>query len=263
METRSFVDQMGRVVGIPFPPQRIISLVPSQTEFLASLELDLEVVGITRFCVHPDHWHKHKPRIGGTKRFDFDAIRSLDPDLVIGNKEENYQVGIQQLEAKYPVWMSDINSLDDALQMMLHLGEITDRVNAAVALTERIRQRFMDLNSVGSLKVIYLIWRDPWMAAGRDTFINDMLTRCGFRNAVREPRYPVLSTAQIVDLNPDAIFLSSEPFPFSEKHADEIKALLPESKIVLVDGEMFSWYGSRLLNAPEYFTTLQSQLRMF
>ena len=261
MRLRSFADQMSRVVSIPFPPQRIISLVPSQTEFLASLDLDVEVVGITKFCVHPEHWDDHKPKVGGTKRLDFDAIRSLNPDLVIGNKEENYQLGIQQIAEKYPVWMSDINSLEEALEMMIGLGEITDRLTTALAITERIRQRFLDLNNNVSLKVIYLIWRAPWMAAGADTFINDMLTRCGFQNAVKTTRYPELSPGEIRALNPDVIFLSSEPFPFSEKHAQELKNEVPESKIVLVDGEMFSWYGSRLLLAVDYFATLQSQLR--
>ena len=253
---------MGREVQVTFPPQRIISLVPSQTEYLSSLALETETVGITKFCIHPERWFKHKTKVGGTKHFNFDIIKTLKPDLIIGNKEENYQEGIVELEASYPVWMSDINSLADALRMMRDVGAITDRLPAALTITDRINQAFQELNNPVSVRVLYLIWRNPWMAAGKDTFIDDMLKRCGFSNAIAQPRYPELSPEAIRELNPDLVFLSSEPFPFSEKHVEELNTLLPDSRIALVDGEMFSWYGSRLLLAPDYFTNLLLQLRM-
>lgn len=256
MKRRSFIDQMGREIRIGFPPTRIISLVPSQTEFLADIGLKNEVVGITKFCIHPEEWYKQKPKIGGTKRFSFDAISVLNPDLIIGNKEENYQEGIQQLEGSYPVWMSDINTLEEALLMMRAIGEITDRLSEASAVINRIEQNFLRLAKPTSYKVLYLIWRSPWMTAGTGTFINDMLERNGFSNAVKEPRYPEVTADEMRELNPDLIFLSSEPFPFSEKHAEELKAQVPDSRIILVDGEMFSWYGSRLTKAVEYFNSI-------
>lgn len=262
MKIRSFIDQMGREVGIGFPPTRIISLVPSQTEFLADLELGDEVVGITKFCIHPEQWYKEKPKIGGTKKFSFDVIDALNPDLIIGNKEENYQEGIEILADSYPVWMSDINSLTDAIAMMRAIGEITDRLAAASAVVDRIEQYFGNLSNLVPQRVLYLIWRDPWMVAGPGTFINDMLERNGFSNVVKKHRYPEITPDEIRELNPDVIFLSSEPFPFSQKHAEELKALIPDSHIMLVDGEMFSWYGSRLTQACDYFTDLQSRLRM-
>lgn len=260
---RIFKDQMGREVMLSFPPRRIISLVPSQTEFLATIGLEKEVAGITRFCIHPERWHTDKPKVGGTKRFSFESIKALNPDLVIGNKEENYREGIEELAQLYPVWMSDINSLDDALSMMSSLGEITDRLPQAMTIVDRITKDFQNLQARSSLTVLYLIWRNPWMAAGTGTFINDMLARNGFSNAVKSPRYPELSLEGICETNPDIVFLSSEPFPFKEKHAGELKKVVPTARIMLVDGEMFSWYGSRLLHACAYFANLQSQLRSF
>lgn len=258
---KAFTDQMGREVMVPFPPRRIISLVPSQSEFLADLGLDDRVAGITKFCIHPESWFKDKPKVGGTKHFNFDAIEALKPDLIIGNKEENYLEGIRQLESRYPVWMSDVNTFDDALQMMVQIGQLTDRLQEAVSITDRIRDSLTGGSESCSLRVLYMIWRNPWMVAGTQTFINDMLTRCGLSNVVTIPRYPEISFEEIRKLQPDVIFLSTEPFPFSEKHVDELSVILPDARVELVDGEMFSWYGSRLVYAGTYFTSLLSKLR--
>ena len=247
---------MGVDVKFQFPPRRIISLVPSQTEFLYSLGLDDEVVGITRFCIHPKSWHQNKSRIGGTKNFDLPLIESLQPDLIIGNKEENYAEGIGLLREKFPVWMSDIFMLDDAIDMMSSIGALTNRHERAAEITDMIRRNFSALKPRTGSRVLYLIWRKPWMAAGRKTFIDDLLARAGFINVVRDERYPVLDTQQIATLDPDYIFLSSEPFPFNENHAAELKKIAPRSRSLLVDGEMFSWYGSRLLLTCDYLNSL-------
>jgi ABC-type Fe3+-hydroxamate transport system substrate-binding protein len=249
-------DQLGDEIVLTAPPRRIISLVPSQTELLADLSLNNEVVGITRFCVHPHPWLKSKTVIGGTKQFNFDVIDSLNPDLIIGNKEENYQEGIAILKKKYPVWMSDIVTLEDALVMINSIGKLTARSLESERIVKSICQSFTDLPEYNGQRVLYLIWRKPWMAAGSATFIATLIDRLGFRNAVSDPRYPALTNHAIANLHPDYVFLSSEPYPFREKHRHELQQLLPNAKILLVDGEMFSWYGSRLIKFPEYAKTM-------
>ncbi|HYF70924.1 MAG TPA: helical backbone metal receptor [Ohtaekwangia sp.] len=254
---KTVTDQLGERITFPFPPKRIISLVPSQTEWLASLALDQEVIGITKFCIHPSVWYKTKIHIGGTKNFSFEAIAALKPDLVIGNKEENYPEGIYRLRNDFPVWMSDIYSLDDALKMMIAVAEIAGKTEKANALLQKIKSSFEDLKPRKKRSVLYLIWRKPWMAVGKNTFIDDMLSRNGFVNILEEERYPEITADSIQSLKPDLVFLSSEPYPFRERHAEEIKSLFPDATTVLVDGEMFSWYGSRLLLAPAYFENLR------
>ena len=247
---------MDAIVSVPFPPRRIVSLVPSQTELLADLGLTDVVAGITKFCVHPADWRARKAIVGGTKNFNFDVIDFLKPDLIIGNKEENYEAGITTLRERYPVWMSDVVSLADAFSMIRSIASLTDREQAGNEIVERIRHSFSSLRYFTGQRVLYLIWRGPWMAAGADTFINTLLHAQGLRNVVEENRYPELSVEALQALNPEYVFLSSEPYPFKEKHIEELRAVLPLAKMMLVDGEMFSWYGSRLLYAPDYFRSL-------
>lgn len=248
---------MGLTVSLPATPRRIVSLVPSQTELLHALGLDEEVVGITKFCVHPPGWRGIKKLVGGTKHFDFDAIASLNPDLIIGNKEENYQEGIDALRSNYPVWMSDIDTLDDAYAMIHQVCALVDRAAAAHTMVRAIQQAFSNQPPVAARRALYLIWRNPWMAAGTDTFIHAMMQQAGFINAVQASRYPELTIAHIQQLNPEVVLLSSEPYPFREHHQREVQAYCPQASVQLVDGEMFSWYGSRLLLAAEYFKTLR------
>jgi ABC-type Fe3+-hydroxamate transport system substrate-binding protein len=256
MDIRSFRDQMGAIVSVPFPPRRIVSLVPSQTELLSDLGLADAVAGITKFCIHPAHWRTQKAIVGGTKNFNFDVIDSLSPDLIIGNKEENYEAGITALRGRYPVWMSDIVLFGDALAMIRSVAALTDRADTGNALAQRIEQAFASVRMFSGQRVLYLIWRNPWMAAGRGTFIDTMLGLLGLSNAVADARYPELSAESLRALNPEYVFLSSEPYPFREKHIAELRTVLPLARMLLVDGEMFSWYGSRLLHAPAYFKSL-------
>jgi ABC-type Fe3+-hydroxamate transport system substrate-binding protein len=258
MPIRSFTDQLHSTVQITFPPRRIISLVPSQTELLFDLGLENELVGITKFCIHPAHLKREKEVIGGTKNFNFDLIHSLRPDLIIGNKEENYEEGIRELKTSYPVWMSDIYNLNDAKNMIQSIGDLTDTFSKAAHIIKEINSSFECLVKYRSgKKVVYLIWKNPWMAAGRNTFINSVITEMGLANCLDErSRYPELSNGDLRRLNPELVFLSTEPFPFQQKHAEEIKQVLPNAKVLLVDGEMFSWYGSRLRLAPAYFNSL-------
>ena len=252
---------MGREVDVPIQPKRIISLVPSQTELLFDLGLENRVIGITKFCIHPKEWFTSKTRIGGTKQFNFDKIDALNPDLIIGNKEENDERQVKQLMGKYPVWMSDIANLNEALLMVSSIGEITHTSDKSDSIVAEIKQNFSELIPLSShKKTLYLIWRNPYMAVGKSTFIDEMLTKCGLVNVLSKPRYPKLTYDDIKLLNPDLILLSSEPYPFKEKHITELQELLPKAKIKLVDGELFSWYGSRLLKVPEYFKQLLAEI---
>lgn len=256
---------MGRAVEVPPFPTRIISLVPSQTELLFDLGLGDRVVGLTRFCIHPEELVHTKARIGGTKDFDLDKIRSLQPDLIIGNKEENYPEGIAALQAEYPVWMSDIYTLHDAYQMMLSIGQMTATELTARDLVAEIQNEFAALVRhralPDGLSAAYLIWRKPYMVAANETFIDHMLGALGVQNAFGDMnRYPEVSAAQLTERQPDLVFLSSEPYSFTEKHLAEFQQLCPQARVMIVDGEMFSWYGSRLRQGAEYLSLLRDSI---
>lgn len=254
-----FTDQLGRTILLPQIPRRIISLVPSQTELLFSLGLDEQVVGITKFCIHPTSWFRSKPRIGGTKAIDAARIDALEPDLIISCKEENDKLQVEALDARYPVWVSDVKTLSDALTMIRSVGALTGKEAEAVSLANEIDARFALLPAAPKTTVVaYLIWYRPWMAAGGDTFIHQMLGYCGFHNVFGDRgRYPQIDPAELTGIPDLTILLSSEPYPFRQRHIDEIKQTLPDAKVLLVDGELFSWYGSRLLHAPAYFRQLR------
>jgi ABC-type Fe3+-hydroxamate transport system substrate-binding protein len=257
---RSVLDQMNRTLQVPDHPERIISLVPSQTELLHDLGLGDRVVGITKFCIHPEAWFHSKSRVGGTKKVDMGKVRALKPDLVIGNKEENSREDIEALEQEFPVWMSDVKSLHHAGNMILQIGSLTGTEAQAENMVRRIADAFAQLRSpTEPLSAAYFIWRAPLMVAGGDTFISDMMRRAGFINvfAQRNERYAEITPAELAAADPDVILLSSEPYPFAEKHMLEFNMICPGTPVNLVDGELFSWYGSRLLKAPAYFSGLR------
>lgn len=260
-----FTDQMGRrVAPAQFPPRRIVSLVPSQTELLADLGLGERVVGITKFCVRPQAWFQEKQRVGGTKTLDFAKIEALQPDLLIGNKEENERAQIEHLAEKHPVWMSDIHTLADALNMIRGLGQLTGTSSEAETMAQKIETGFAALRPPTNRQlptVAYFIWRKPYMAAGSGTFIHEMLGWAGFENVFADrARYPEITAAELATARPDVLLLSSEPYPFAEKHVAAFREICPAAKIRVVDGELFSWYGSRLLHAPEYFQRLRKEI---
>lgn len=246
---------MGRSIEIAQKPIRIISLVPSQTELLHYFGLEEEVIGITKFCVHPKTWHQTKTRIGGTKNIDFGKIDQLQPDLIIGNKEENNEADILKLAEKYPVWMSDVNTLPDALDMIDAIGKITKREIQSKKLIKDIHAA--KSKTVRKQKTaIYLIWKDPYMAVGNNTFIGEILNEIGIQNLVTTSRYPEITIEEIQQLQPDLLLLSTEPYPFATNHLNAINKELKNIEVQLVDGEMFSWYGSRLVESFTYFNEI-------
>ncbi len=255
-------DQLKRRIAVDTQKMRIISLVPSQTELLHALGLNEEVVGITKFCVHPESWFRNKTRIGGTKTVDISKIRTLNPNLIIANKEENTKSDIEALEQICPVWISDVRNMASAFDMIEKIGELVGKPETAQQLTAEIQSGFKGTEGLFSgKKVLYVIWNEPLMVAAKDTFIDAMLNHLGIQNAAAEmERYPELTIAESQKLQPDYIFLSSEPFPFKEKHLNYFKSNFPDCQIALVDGELFSWYGSRLKQCPPYFLKLKKQI---
>jgi ABC-type Fe3+-hydroxamate transport system substrate-binding protein len=254
-----FTDQIGREIKINQIPKRIVSLVPSQSELLFDLEVGERVVGITKFCIHPKEWQNTKTIVGGTKNVNIEKIISLKPDLIIANKEENTKEEIESLSNVFPVWVSNILNFTDSLEMILEIGKFVGKIDESQIIVQKIKSSFSSLKPLKlKKKVLYLIWRKPWMSINSDTFIHDMLFKCGFENIVQDKssRYPELTQNEIVHLNPEVVFLSSEPFPFKEKHIIELKSYLPNAKVLLVDGEAFSWYGSHLLKSGTYFKEL-------
>lgn len=258
MSRLSFTDMLGREVSLNHPPCRVVSLVPSQTELLHDLGLEEEVVGITKFCIHPEQWFRSKTRIGGTKNVHIDEVLALQPDLILANKEENVREQIEALAAHAPVWVSDIETLDDALVMIRAVGGLVGKEQEGLSIADRIAAGFASiLKSTAEVTVAYGIWKDPWMWAGGDTFINDLIHRMGWKNVLADnPRYPAKPLEELALLRPQKIMLSSEPYPFKEKHIAEVRVALPQAEVILVDGELFSWYGSRLLHSPDYFASL-------
>ena len=259
----SATDDLGREVKTPFPPQRIIPAVPSTTEFLFDLGLDEKVISRTRFCRYPIGRIEKLPNIGGPKNLYIDKINLLNPDLILVNEEENNKTQVELLMDEYPVYVSKVRTYEDALVNILNTGKITDTEPRAFEIVNQIRDGFSKIpEREKPLKVLYLIWKKPYMCAGKDTFVNSMLEKCGFENAITDlnPRYPNLSPERMQELSPDLVFLSSEPFPFEASHIKEIQCLLPKAKIELVDGEMFSWYESHMVHAADYFIKLSKKI---
>lgn len=252
-----YQDPTGHSSSITAFPLRIISLVPSITELLYDLELDDRVIGITKFCIHPTQWFQHKKRVGGTKDPHISIIRELAPDLIIANKEENRKEDITILQHEFPTYTTDVNSIEDAIKMIQTIGQITGRQEKAEEIIATIN---LNLQPTGysTNTAAYLIWKDPYMTVGGDTFINDMMRYAGLENVFQsQKRYPVTDLQTLKEIAPAYLLLSSEPYPFKEKHRTELQEALPHTKVMIVDGEMFSWYGSRMILAGDYLKLIQ------
>ncbi|MGC6533885.1 MAG: helical backbone metal receptor [Flavobacteriales bacterium] len=255
-------DQLGIALEFDRSPQRIVSLVPSITEWLWDMGLEDRVVGITKFCVRPDTWYRNKPRIGGTKQVHLDRLLPLKPDLVIANKEENDASDVAAIRAAgIPVWTSDVRTWDDALDMMHLLGELLEVADKASALNTELEQSAPNPITL-SKRAAYAVWNAPLMLAGTDTFIHDILARLGFENVVQTTRYPAFTDPELQAAQPEVLLLPSEPFPFAEKHLPALQARFPNIQLLLVDGEIFSWYGSRMKYVKEYGGRLLGELKV-
>ena len=256
-------DARGRSVSLQRPPRRIVSLVPSQTELLAHLGLDETVVGITRFCERPSHWRSEKTIVGGTKEVDVDRVAELDPDLILANHEENTAADVEALDPIAPVFVTEVKTVTEALDMIRTVGTLTTSTDQTSTLAGQIVSRFSQLPDFAPLTTVYLIWREPYMTVGGDTFIHDVMSWGGFENAYGEQtRYPEVSLSVLAEREIDVVLCGSEPFPFHQKDAftEDLREALPNTPVEVVDGQPFSWYGPRLLDTPAYLTELRETL---
>jgi ABC-type Fe3+-hydroxamate transport system substrate-binding protein len=263
----TFKDQLHREIHLKETPKRIISLVPSQTELLCDLGLGPNLVGVTKFCVHPHHIRTDVAVVGGTKQIRIEKLKVLQPDVVLCNKEENTKDIVESCELICPVHISDVYNIKDSLQLIQQYGTIFNCEKKASGIIEKIKIELESFESfiknIPVLKVAYFIWKDSWMVAGGNTFIDYVLQLNKFKNVYSNLiRYPEVEfTDPKENKNVDVVILSSEPFPFREVHKKEMQDIYPNATIVLVDGEMFSWYGSRLTKAFAYFKTLRLNLQ--
>jgi ABC-type Fe3+-hydroxamate transport system substrate-binding protein len=256
---QTFTDHLGRVVSIPVPPQRIVSLCPSQTETLVHLGVGARLVGRTSFCIHPAEELADVVVVGGTKTLKLERVIDLEPDLVICEKEENTQEMVEELSKLYPTFVTDVRDWFDGIRMIRDLGAITGTAARAEELAQQAAAAMGGIVPLSPERTaLYLIWKSPLMAVGADTYIHSVMELCGFKNlAARLPgRYPELTAGQIRQMQPDYLLLSTEPFHFTRDHVTEMQAEMHGTKVILVDGEMFTWYGSRMIEAPTYLQRL-------
>jgi iron complex transport system substrate-binding protein len=263
---KTLIDQIGTSHTFESSPKRIISLVPSQTELLYDLGLEDNIVGITKFCVHPYHFKSTKKIVGGTKKVHYGRIRLLEPDIVICNKEENTQEIVEELRKICTVWVTNIATIEDNFQMITDFGQLFDRRTEARKWNDKLAFALSDFkNFIAAIpvkKVAYFIWKKPYMVAGSGTFIDELLKLNHFQNHFTlKERYPEIELDKMEEEgNLDLVLLSSEPFPFKAEDGYEIASYTRNGKAILVDGEMFSWHGSRLLKAFYYFKYLHSSI---
>lgn len=228
----------------------IISLVPSLTEFLVHPDINADLIGRTKFCIHPEERLKEIPAFGGTKNPKIEAIRQAKPDIVVMNREENRKEDAEAIAAFARVIITEIDTVEQALDAMTSLGALLGKEAASQNLIGRIRREIPAPDTFPPLRTAYLIWREPWMSVASETYIHDVMRIFGLENIFADQnRYPSFSPEALADLDPELVLLSSEPFPFKEHHATELRNAGVHGEILFVDGTWFSWYGSRMLEA--------------
>lgn len=256
----NFTDHIGSPIKLPSPPQRIVSLVPSITELLFDLGLQEQILGRTKFCVYPEGGYTNAKIIGGTKNVHIDLVEKINPDLVIANKEENVKEQVEAISKFSPTFTTVVKTREDALKMITDLGLITNKEIQSKTLVEELQSNFEINQQKADLKVVYVIWKKPYMTVGGDTFISNFISDFGFINSFKDQdRYPSIQLEEIREKKPDLIMLSSEPYPFNEQDKDEIYKKTG-IKTELVDGSYCSWYGSRMLKAQKYLRHLSNKM---
>jgi ABC-type Fe3+-hydroxamate transport system substrate-binding protein len=260
------VDSRGRSLELAQPPRRIVSLVPSHTETLFAIGAGSRVVGVTRYCVHPADGVAALPRVGGTKNPDVASILALAPDLVVANREENRRRDVERLEAAgVAVLVTYARTVEQAIEeirVLGALGECEPAAGALAAQSEQALARARERARGRRVRYLALIWKDPYMAVGPDTFAADLLEACGGVSLLPAGarRYPRLDEREIEALDPEVILLPSEPYPFQPHEREPLLALrcaaARAGRIHLVEGELLSWYGPRVARALEVFGEL-------
>jgi ABC-type Fe3+-hydroxamate transport system substrate-binding protein len=243
-------------------PHRIISLVPSITELVCELGLAGDLVGRTGFCIHPKEVVRAIPKVGGTKSVNLEKIRELAPTHVIVNVDENKKEIADALAAFVPnLIVTHPLAPEDNLALYRQIGSAFGRERAADALCEKFSLEFTRIKNMTfkSTNVLYLIWKGPWMTVSRDTYISRTLALFGLQTLpeLAEARYPKLKELDVAGA--ELVLLSSEPYRFQQKHADEIQKQL-QKPCRLIDGEMTSWYGPRAIAGLAYLAEYAASL---
>jgi ABC-type Fe3+-hydroxamate transport system substrate-binding protein len=254
-------DQLNRTIPLHSLPKRIVSLVPSQTELLCDLGLEPFIVGVTKFCVHPHTIRTKAAVVGGTKTVNYKTITALKPDIILCNQEENTLEMVRELEKIAPVHISVIYTINDCLKLIEMYGRLfsveTKADNIITELKEKQTDFLKFIKGQEKQSVVYFIWKQPWMVAASRTFIDALLQLNNLENCYKNlERYPEIELTEGGNGRVDLVLLSSEPYPFREKHIQALRSFYPKARIRLVDGEMFSWYGYRLVKAFDYFKML-------
>lgn len=251
---KTVTDHLGRTVTYNFPPKKIISLCPGITETLYALQLEAEIIGRTQYCIFPKDKVDNVQIVGGTKEINIAQIRELEPDLIIVEKEENTKDIVDILENDYPVYVAEVQSIPDAYRMVTSIGHLTNRNAEARRLVGKIQSEFLALPQVKGKRATYVIWNEPYMVVGKDTYIQSILDEIGFVNPFisMESRYPVVTAVDFQNAELDYVFLATEPYPFKEKHKNDFLKMMPNAIPIIVDGEMF-WYGVRMIKGARYF----------
>ncbi|MFN4063991.1 MAG: helical backbone metal receptor [Parazoarcus communis] len=259
-------DALGQIHQPAGPAPRIVSLVPSLTELICDLGLTEALVGRTGFCIHPRELLKPIPKVGGTKDVKLDVVRALEPTHLIVNIDENRRETVDALAAFVPnVIVTHPCVPADNLGVYRLFGAIFSRVEHAqalcLALEEALAEAERARQALPAEKVLYLIWREPWMTVSRATYIAAMLGAVGWNSLPEshEPRYPVVDWADAAWRQADRVLLSTEPYSFAERHLAEVEDLC-QRPAMLIDGEMVSWYGSRAVSGLRYLVQLRHAL---
>lgn len=265
---RGFRDAVGREVIVRHPPGRVVSLIPSVTEICFALGAGERLVGVTRFCTEPPAGVAGKARVGGEKDPDLDRIRDLRPDLVIANVEENRKADVEALTAAgIPVYVIYPRTVAEGAGLLKTLGELLGAPGAGEALTARVEQALGEVRRLrggrAPVRVFCPIWKNPWMACNRDTYVHDVLVTCGGENitADRPARYPRVALEEVAVAAPEVILLPDEPFRFAPKHIPLFHAFpgipaVREGRVHCIDGKWISWYGPRMAEALPALTRL-------
>ncbi len=244
------------------PGRRIVSLVPSLTEALFSLGLGERVVAVTDWCVHPSDAVAKLPKVGGTKNPNLSEILALRPDLVIANREENRRRDVERLQAAgIPVWVTYPRTVRDATALLRELAKLGASKHAVAAVVESVAGTVAEAEAAApahGTRVFCPVWKNPWMAIGRDTYAHDLLRLCGGANVFAhrdDRRYPVVKWEEIRLAQPEVILLPDEPYSFGPRDVAELDALdtpaTRDARVHLIDGTLVSWYGPRIERAVQ------------
>jgi ABC-type Fe3+-hydroxamate transport system substrate-binding protein len=262
---RRVEDALARAVALPARVERVVSLVPSLTEWLVAVGVGERLVGVTDWCAEPAEVTARLPKVRGTKNPDLAAVRALEPDLVVANAEENRRIDVERLEsAGVAVWVTapltvagavdELGDLAAAVGDLPRAAALDARLRAALAAAQRSRNGRPAL-----ARYACAVWRDPWMWVGRATYAADLLALAGGEPVLEDPggRYPRLEPAALAALDPEVVLLPSEPYPFGAADAEQL-AGWSGARVRLVDGRALTWYGPRIPGALDSFRRLLS-----